>query len=798
MIRYVIGAAVGAVLTILLGGLIALAFTFGRSSSTSSESMLGGAAAPAIPMAPGLAHFAQEAAPVEEKALDAMPSEMPRAKRASKSGGLMSALGGGSASLRAGAMKEGAGAGGLAAKPAPEPGSDGEGALPTATRAWFPETFLFQPLVVTDEKGSAVVPVKVPDRLTSWRVLALAHSREGSQAGAVASFLGTLPVYVDPVLPPFLMAGDEVRLPIQVVNTTEGDLARTLSVDGVGASVKFNAAPLKIPAGGSVVAYAALKAERPGLAGLRASLAGSDAVEKTFPVNPLGMPVEKRFGGTLASPRTVDIEGPAELEKDSAQVRVAVYPGALAVLRSELSGSLSRGGVEDDAYTLHLAGKAPELLKALGEEADPDAVRTLSIVAGQRVIRHALAPTVSSATLMAEAALAHPGNPVLARIGERLATKVASAQRPDGTFEGATGWTLQRLLVTTADGLRAVRAATGDASGRQRAAGAALRASGAFERTLEQVRDGYTAAAILSSGALKGPLAEKLRARVREAVTQDSSGYRALSVEPSVVRPDGRPPTGVEATALAALALEGDDQAPWRADLGATLLAAYHPAYGWGDGKTNLVALRAVLSLFKDKVPSQVKIALTIDGRPAADGVLDASKSKDVLVLAAAVPDAAGTHTYGIRADPPVAGLGYALTLTGFVPWKKERANRGLELALTEPKDATVGQASEVLLEAAAPSGKPLKVRHALPAGVQPDLKSLASLVSAGTLTRFRAMDGAVEMEVPARQPGEVFAAKYRVVPTLAGTLRSGASTIALLADEETAHHVPPAVWSIR
>ena len=33
--------------------------------------------------------------------------------------------------------------------------------------------------------GAAVVPVRVPDRLTTWRVLALAHSRTGAQAGAV-------------------------------------------------------------------------------------------------------------------------------------------------------------------------------------------------------------------------------------------------------------------------------------------------------------------------------------------------------------------------------------------------------------------------------------------------------------------------------------------------------------------------------------------------------------------------------------------------------------------------------------
>ena len=40
----------------------------------------------------------------------------------------------------------------------------GEGSVEAPTRSWFPETFLFDPLVVTDESGRATVPVRVPDR----------------------------------------------------------------------------------------------------------------------------------------------------------------------------------------------------------------------------------------------------------------------------------------------------------------------------------------------------------------------------------------------------------------------------------------------------------------------------------------------------------------------------------------------------------------------------------------------------------------------------------------------------------
>ncbi|HZI03362.1 MAG TPA: alpha-2-macroglobulin family protein, partial [Archangium sp.] len=119
--------------------------------------------------------------------------------------------------------------------PAPAPPAE---APATPGRAWFPETFLFEPLVVTDASGLASVPVKVPDRLTNWRVLALGHSRSGAQAGAVSTFAGTLPTYVDPVLPPFLRAGDTVRLPVQVVNTTGASVTRSLKVEAEGVTVE--------------------------------------------------------------------------------------------------------------------------------------------------------------------------------------------------------------------------------------------------------------------------------------------------------------------------------------------------------------------------------------------------------------------------------------------------------------------------------------------------------------------------------------------------------------------------------
>ena len=681
------------------------------------------------------------------------------------------------------------------------------------TRAWFPETFLFQPLVVTDAAGAATVPVRVPDRLTTWRVLVLGHSRGGAQGGAVTSFLGTLPVYVDPVVPPFLVAGDEIRLPVQLVNTTAEAATAELSIEAEGAALTAARGPRKIPAQGSLVEYAALKVARPGAVKLRVGLGASDAVERTIDVLPAGRPIVTTRSGTLAAPRTLSIEGPAGADAATDRVRLMVFPGALAILRSELAVSTARAGLADDAYALLLAGRAPALLASLGEKADPEALRDLAIVAGQRAVRHARSLDVRAASALTAAALAHPGSPVLARLGERAAALLAREQRPDGTFGGGQGWTLQRVLVATAEGVRAVAAADGTPTARQRAQAVAFRAAGAFERNADAVPDAYTAAAILASGAagaagaagasggvkggVKGSLADRLRVRVREAVTGDAGG-KWLAVGEGVVRADGTVPGRAEATALAVLALEGDPQAAaLRADLGATLLGSYTPAHGWGDGGANLACMQAVLALFtRSPLPDTVQIALSLDGKQVASGTFDRARLRDVLVLEGlAGASVAGAHEWRVTAEPAVPGLGYALALSSYVPWEKATGKGGLELQLPAAVEAAVGRPSEISLTAVAPSGMALHITQALPAGVQADRPSLEALVSSGLLSRFEVADGKLDLYAPALDPGEVLAAKYRLIPTFAGKLQSGPSLLRAGIHEV---YVPPVQWTVR
>ena len=677
-------------------------------------------------------------------------------------------------------------------------GTEGGASAGAATRAWFPETFLFEPLVVTDAQGRATVPVKVPDRLTSWRVLALAHSRQGGQAGAVASFLGTLPTYVDPVVPGFLVAGDEVRLPVQLVNTVVGELIATLKLSSQNATLSSTGGKVKVPSEGTLTQYVTLKTPRPGTTSFKATLGETDAVERTIEVKPAGKLETTSAGSTLAAPRSVVLSGPADALEGSERIRLQVYPGALALVRSELSASGGRGGIADDSYTLLLTGRAPALLRSLGAEPAMDEIRDLSVLATQRAIRHARSPDVPTAVLLAEAAFAHPDNPILSRLGERLAAQVAGAQRPDGTCQGADGWTLQRLMVTTAACVQAVRAAQQTPAQKQRATAVAIRAQGAFERNLARIDDGYTAAAILASSAVSGTIADALKEKLSKAITSGNDGAKLLPVESGVVRTDGNRPSVAEATALALLALQSDEkQAATVADLGTWLLSNYSPVYGWGDGQANLAAMAAVTALFKTPVPANVKISLERDGKPIATGILDATHLHDVLTLEAFAPGSGGNHSWGVRADPAVPGLGFSLTLFAHRPWRDE-VTTGLEYTAKLPAKFEVGVAAELELTIAAPASTQTKLKLALPAGVQADTPSLDALVSAQSISHFETEDGAITLHLPAVGGGATQTLKLKVVPTLAGTLHPAATTLEPEGRPQLVSAFKPAVWMVK
>lgn len=587
-----------------------------------------------------------------------------------------------------------------------------------AVRSWFPEAFLWQPLVETGDDGTAKVDVKVPDTLTTWRVLALAHTRDGHQAGTVSTFATRLPLYVDPVVPGWLYAGDTLELPVQVVNASSDPVTAPLDVSTSGALTGQGTTTVHLGPGDSDVRWIPLAADGAGPAKVRATLGDADAAERTIPVSPAGRPVERTRGGLLSASRTFHLAGPAKADPRTQRLSVLVFPGPLAVVQAEV-GRIAGGGAQpwDAAYGYAVAAHLEELANRTGAQADVDAkaVRKLRLLAWQRVVRFSRAPDAGTAADLL-AGMKDVGDQELARtLRDRLVGVVVAGQRGDGTWARQASGSLQEVLVQTAF---AARTLPDDEQG------ARLKASGALERYAGQVKDPYTAAVVLASGVLDGDLASGLRKVLVDGIHADEDGARKVDVPLGVLNPWGVAPTQAEALAWAALALADDKDIPWRGDLVAPIMAHYDASSGFGAGPADVIALQAITRLLPG-LDKPVDAVLTLDGKEVARQKLDPSQPKEPTLLLA-MP-AGRDPEIELSADPAVPGLAFVATLDSWVPWTGGEALKGVEVQVDAPA-LQVGRDSTITLHISAPSGVQVHVEQGLPAGCTVDERALAGV----------------------------------------------------------------------
>jgi hypothetical protein len=83
-------------------------------------------------------------------------------------------------------------------------------------RTNFNETAFFLPDLLTDRDGSVVLRFTLPDALTRWKLLGLAHTTDLRTATFTRTAIAQKPLMVVPNLPRFLRAGDQITLTAKI------------------------------------------------------------------------------------------------------------------------------------------------------------------------------------------------------------------------------------------------------------------------------------------------------------------------------------------------------------------------------------------------------------------------------------------------------------------------------------------------------------------------------------------------------------------------------------------------------
>jgi uncharacterized protein YfaS (alpha-2-macroglobulin family) len=95
-------------------------------------------------------------------------------------------------------------------------------------RTYFPELWYWNPIVVTDESGKAVISLKAPDSITTWRIDALASTIDGRIGVGNGSMVVFQPFFVDPDLPVSVVRNDLFTFKVAIYNYE--DVPRQVSV----------------------------------------------------------------------------------------------------------------------------------------------------------------------------------------------------------------------------------------------------------------------------------------------------------------------------------------------------------------------------------------------------------------------------------------------------------------------------------------------------------------------------------------------------------------------------------------
>ena len=113
------------------------------------------------------------------------------------------------------------------------------GGLSTATanpriRKNFQALAFYNGSIVTDNQGKATVNFKLPDDLTTWRVMVIATDGSQKFGSAETTFMTTQALISNPILPQFARPGDRILAGLSITNLTEekGKLNITGTVNG--------------------------------------------------------------------------------------------------------------------------------------------------------------------------------------------------------------------------------------------------------------------------------------------------------------------------------------------------------------------------------------------------------------------------------------------------------------------------------------------------------------------------------------------------------------------------------------
>ncbi len=211
-------------------------------------------------------------------------------------------------------------------------GDENGGKQEPRIREFFPETFIFEPALITDRNGEARLNLTMPDAITTWRVTTFASSQHGELGSTLAQIRVFQDFFVDIDLPISLTEGDEISVPIALYNYLDRiqEVKIQLQQDDWFEILEKNEISKKLDRDEVSVVYFPIRVKKIGYHSILVKAYGeakSDAIKRMIEVVPDGKRYEDIISDRLEGNVVKRITFPGNAVKEANSLMLKLFPG---------------------------------------------------------------------------------------------------------------------------------------------------------------------------------------------------------------------------------------------------------------------------------------------------------------------------------------------------------------------------------------------------------------------------------------------------------------------------------------
>ena len=217
------------------------------------------------------------------------------------------------------------------------PGGGGGAGQSDILRSRFQTTAFFLGSVVTDSAGNAVARARLPDNLTTFRVMAVALTAGDRYGNGESSVIVTRPLLARPALPRFLRDGDQFSAGVVVNQRSGGTPTVAVTAEAEGAALTGPASQsVTLEAGRGREVRFDLRGQAADTATFRfrvSSAKDADAVQQRIPYQPVFHPRATTIAGVLTDTASVQFTLPEGIDARRSRLALSLGSSPLSVIR---------------------------------------------------------------------------------------------------------------------------------------------------------------------------------------------------------------------------------------------------------------------------------------------------------------------------------------------------------------------------------------------------------------------------------------------------------------------------------